>query len=363
MQRSFVCMEDEKILKSQNTNNNQTQEFSSTFAVFLCLFFIYLFRVSIGAFGQLSFSFIPDVSRGDWRLVKVFYYAISFFWLLFGFWAIILSLKKAPSAIPSLRICLVYHLFAFLLSMYEKRQMLSRYSTVFLFFGIAFFVLFLLYLSKSKRLAFLFPNYNRHWGLLTWLETLGIFSYISIIVFGGTHLISKRKAVKAYSSIEYRLLQNEVSDGRAIFSPLNSWIGTLQPIEESGNTVYSFKDTVSYATIEVTISGDEIPESRSEYVYTVFDNQPLATNLFRTQLCHSSELTKERYYYLDQYQYQDDTSKLFWTYSTLGSKKRPISIRLSVAEKDSLTMTVAEVKRFFEGVELNITHRLLKKDY
>ena len=109
--------------------------------------------------------------------------------------------------------------------------------------------------------------------------------------------------------------------------------------------------------------GDEIPESRSEYVYTVFANQPLATNLFRTQLCHSSELTKERYYYLDQYQYQDDTSKLFWTYSTLGSKKRPISIRLSVAEKDSLTMTVAEVKRFFEGVELNITHRLLKKDY
>ena len=238
-----------------------------------------------------------------------------------------------------------------------------RYSPFFLFFSIAFFVLFLVYLSKSKQLAILFPKDNRHWGLLTWLETLGLISLISILAFLGIQLKRKETAVKYYPSIEYRLQPNELSDGRAIFTPLNSWIVTSQPIKESSNTVYSFKDTVSYATIEVTISGDAIPESRSEYVYTVFDNQPVATNLFRAQLCHSSDLTNERFFYLDQYQYQDDTSNLFWTYSTLGSKQRPISIRLSVTEKDSLTMTAADVKRFFEDVELNATSRLLKKDY
>ncbi len=355
-------MEEEKEIKYQKSNDNQTQEFSTTFAVLLCLFFIYLFRISIGAFGQLSFSFIPDVSRGDWRLVKIVYYVFSYLWLLFGFWAIILSLKKSPSTIPSLRFCLIYHLFAFLLSMYEKRQMSLRYWSFFLFLGIAFFILFLLYLTKSKRLAILFPKSERRWGLLSWLEAIGLLIIISLLIFWGVQLQRKETAVKEYSSKEYQLLTNEISDGRAIFTPYSSWLSTLRPIQEGGNTFYGFKDTVNSAVIEVIISGDAIPESRSEYVYTIFDSQPLATNSFRSQISHCSELTDDLYFYFDQYQYQDDTSKVYWTFSTLGSKQRPLAIRLSCTERDSLTMTVAETKRFFDKAVLNIKSRLLKKD-
>ena len=355
-------MEENKEIKYPKFNDSQTQEFSTTFAVLLCLFFIYLFRISIGAFGQLSFSLIPDVSGGVWRLVKAIYYALFYLWLVFGFWAIVLSLKKAPSAIPSLRLCLICHLLAFLLSMYAKRLTPLRYWSLFLFVGIAFFVLFLLYLTKSKRLTILFPKKNRRRGLLFWLEIVDLLIFMCLLFIIWAQLQRKESVVTGYLPNEYRLLSNELSDGRAIFTPSDSWNSSLQPIHERGNTLYCFKDTVSYAVIEVTISGEAIPESRSEYVYTVYENQPLATNSFRAQLSHSSFFTKEQFFYFDQYQYQDDTSSFFWTYSTLGSMLRPISIRLSYTEKDSLTMTVAETKRFFDKVMLDIKPRLLKKD-
>ena len=107
-------------------DSTSEEKLTSTFNVLLCVYFVLLFRTIIGAIPQLFDSIIPDLARTEKPTGWALFYLVYYIWVFYGFWAIILALKKSRSAIPALKLALPFSFFSFIIATLPKLTSIYR---------------------------------------------------------------------------------------------------------------------------------------------------------------------------------------------------------------------------------------------
>ena len=355
-------MENEEKIRQASRGQERSRSLNTTYKVMLCVFFCYLFRISIGGVSQIRKSIIPEILQSDTPTLFSLFYLDWALWVLFGFWAIILTLKGSKNAIPCLKLCLPFHFVALLINGLTRIANFS-FGTIWLpLLILAFPLIFFIYLCASETIKKEYPKNERHLGIL---GTIGILLYALL----GLLLVqaigaSVKKGIngKKIDPSRIELHDNEMTDGRAIFIPKDTWqldsTSTPLSIEE----VFWFRDTVSKSIVLVSCTTEEYEPSRHFYIYSITEHQPFDPLLFRDEVGHEQYESDDTVVFIDQYLYQKDSTVYYWTYASKLGKKVEKGVRLSIIERDSLRTTVADAVEFLNNTTFDVRSRLLKKD-
>ena len=328
----------------------------------LCVFFCYLFRISIGGLSQIRKVLIPGILQSDTPTLFFLLYFDWALWIVFGFWAIILALKGSRSAIPCLKLCLPFHFIALCFNGITRTSNPSPGSIVFLLLILGFPLIFFIYLCVSKTIKEEYPKEERRLGFP---GTIGVLLYVLLGLIPGQIIVSSVKkgiGAKKIDISQIELHDNEMTDGRAIFAPKNTWqldsIATPLTTED----VFWFHDTISNSIIIVTCSTEEYEPSRHFYILSITEHQPFDPLLFKGEVGHEQYETADAVVFIDQYQYQMDSTLFYWTYASRLGKKVGKGISLSIIERDSLMTTAKDAVEFLENTTFEVRSRLFKKD-
>ncbi len=332
---------------------------STTFYVMLCVFFYYLFRISISGIAQLRKSIIPDVLQSDSPIFYALIYLDWYLWIIYGFWSIILALKGSRSAIPSLKLCLPFHFVSLLLSGGSKISVVGSLARWLPFLIILYPLIFFIFLCKSKSVEEQFPKRDRHLGLP---GVIGIVLYIGLALVFIIGVATKSSFLRGVDPSRIQLNRNEYSDGKIVFVAEDSWsldsIAKISSVEE----VFYFKDTISNSIIRVSSYEEEYEPSRHYYIYSITECTPPELTGYITEIDYKGRENKDVVVFIDQYKALDDSSTYYWTYASIIDKKMQRSVRLSILERDSLMTTPDMAEVFLKKSSFDVRSRLFKKD-
>ena len=350
----------EKIIQDESPQT-EIGKLDTTYRVMLCIFFCYLFRIAIGGLSQIRKSILPEILQSDSPVIFL-YYLDWILWIGYSFWAIILSLKESRCAIPCLKLCSP---FLFLSILFNGMTRISGFS-----FGTfwgplliwSFPLIFYIYLCTSKTLKKDYPKEGRRLGLP---GTIGILLYILLVLVPAQMVVNEAKKSidkKKVDLSKIELFDGEMTDGRVIFKPKETWqldsITTPLSLED----VFWFRDTLRKSVARVYCTTEEYEPSRHFYIYSITEHQPFSSLLFKEEIGHKQFETSDAIVFVDQYMYQKDSTLYYWTYASRLGKKVEKGIRLSIIERDSLKITVADAVEFMNNTTFDVKSRLLKKD-
>lgn len=355
-------MENEKKIRQARVGQEESRSLNTTYKFMLCVFFCYLFRISIGGVSQIRKAIIPEILQSDTPILSSLFYLDWALWILFGFWAIILALKGSKSAIPCLKLCLSFHFVALLLNGVTRISSFSFGVLWLPFLILAFPLIFFIYLCASDTIKREYPKNERRLGFP---GTIGILLYVLLgLLLAQAIGASIKKGIngKKVDPNRIELHDNEMTDGRAIFIPKETWQldSTTTPL--SIEEVFWFRDTVSKSIALVSCTTEEYEPSRHFYIYSITEHQPFDPLLFKGEVGHEQYETDDAVVFIDQYQYQMDSTLYYWTYASRLGKKVEKGVRLSIVERDSLRTTIADAVEFLNNTTFDVRSRLLKKD-
>lgn len=355
-------MENEEKIKQGSSTQEESRNLNTTYKVMLCIFFCYLFQISIGAVSQIRKSIIPEIMQSDSPVLFSLFYLDWALWILFGFWAIILALKGSKSAIPCLKLCLPFLSVSLLINGVTRISSLG-FGTLWLpLLILAFPLIFFIYLCSSEAIKRECPKNQRHLGVP---GTIGILLYVLLgFLLAQAIGTSVKKGIngKKVDPDRLELHDNEMTDGRVIFIPKETWQLDSMSTPLSIEDVFWFRDTVSNSIALVSCTTEEYEPSRHFYIYSVTEHQPFDPLLFKSEVGHDQYETEDAVVFIDQYQYQMDSTLYYWTYASRLGKKVEKGVRLSVVERDSLRTTIADAVEFLNSTTFDVRSRLLKKD-
>ncbi len=355
-------MESEEEIRRGKDNLHEGRELNTTYKVMLCVFFYYLFSISIKGAAQLRKSIIPDILQSDSAFSLSLVYLIWIFWILLGFWSIILALKGSNNAIPCLKLCLPFHFISFLISGISKTSSLSALASwqfmLFLLFPLVFFI----YLCSSGIIKTQYPKENRRLGVP---GIVGISLYIGMALLLFIMPASETLALFHFRHIDPRHIQlyrNELTEGNIIFTQDESWrldsTVTVDAVEEA----FFFRDTVYNSDIVVSSYREEYEPSRHFYIYSIVENVPSDDFDSIDVIGYDGLENEENVVYVDQYRCKMDTSTFYWTYASKIGKAAHRSVRLSILEQDTLRTTIDDAKLFLNKSTFDVRSRLFKKN-
>lgn len=338
------------------------QGFSKTFAVFLCIYFCFIFIRCINGIPQYFKHLIPEISQSDHPASYALIYGISFLWTLYGIWAIILSLKKSDYAIKCLKLCLPYHFIAFAFATLPKVTSIT-FGTLWLPVFIIFFpLIFFIYICASRDIKDLFPVEQRRLGLP---GVTGILLYVLLLLtFGQAAIASLASSINSRKTTLDRieLSDNELTDGRIVFSPIDTWVHDSTAVLNTTQDAFYFHDSNTGAQICVVGATEEYKPSRHFYIYSITENQPLETKYYSEELNHKTLSCDDYITYIDQYKYQIDSTDFYWTYASRIGKRCSKAVRISILEKGMQNFSVQDAINFLNGASIDLKDRLFKKN-
>lgn len=355
-------MEGKEEIRQRKDNLHEGRELNTTYKVMLCVFFYYLFSISIKGAAQLRKSIIPDILQSDSTLTLSLFYLIWVFWILLGFWSIILALKGSNKAIPCLKLCLPFLFVSFLISGISKTSSFSALASwqfiLYLFFPLIFFI----YLCSSEVIKTQYPKKNRRLGVP---GIVGISLYVGIALLLFFTPVSETFALLHFRHIDpsqIKLYPNEFTEGNIIFTADKSWrldsTVTVDAVEEA----FFFRDTVYSSDIVVSSYQEEYEPSRHFYIYSIVENVPSDDFDSIDVIGYDGLENDENVVYVDQYRCRLDTSTFYWTYASKIGKAAHRSVRLSILEKDTLRTTIEDAKVFLNKSTFDVRSRLFKKN-
>lgn len=355
-------MEGKEEIRQGKENLHEGRELNTTYKVMLCVFFYYLFSISIKGAAQLRKSIIPDILQSDSTLTLSLFYLIWVFWILLGFWSIILALKGSNKAIPCLKLCLPFLFVSFLISGISKTSSFSALTSwqfiLYLFFPLIFFI----YLCSSEVIKTQYPKKNRRLGVP---GIVGISLYVGIALLLFFTPVSETFALFHFRHIDpsqIKLYPNELTEGNIIFTADESWrldsTVTVDAVEEA----FFFRDTVYSSDIVVSSYQEEYEPSRHFYIYSIVENVPSDDFDSIDVIGYDGLENDENVVYVDQYRCRLDTSTFYWTYASIIGKAAHRSVRLSILEKDTLRTTIEDAKVFLNKSTFDVRSRLFKKN-
>lgn len=356
-----ICYMAEKEELGRN-KANPGGRYSTTFSIMLCIYFCYLFRIALGAITQLRKDIIPELLTSETPVLSAIYYLISFLWIAYSIWAVILVLKGTRTAIKCLYLCLPYNIVSFFIASAPK---VSLYYSVTWWLPVAILlypVIFWIYIANSKEVKERFPKEERKYGLQ---GIAGISLYVALgiifIIMMSTGIITDSRGNKV-SMEKIELFNNELTDGRVIFIPEPSWRHDSTSVLNTVMDAFYFRDTLNNSQVCVVCAKEEYEPSRHYYIYSIYENQPIDMIYYDSEGDYYQHEDENDIIYVDQYRYVKDSTVIFWTYASRIGKNNTKSLRISITEQDTLRTSVDDVVRLLNGATLDLRSRLLKKD-
>lgn len=338
-------------------DSTSEEKLTSTFNVLLCVYFVLLFRTMIGAIPQLFDSIIPDIARTEKPTGWALFYLVYYIWVFYGFWAIILALKKSRSAIPALKLALPFSFFSFIIATLPKLTSINWVAL-----GIAgFYIGFFIFLCKSQQIQEVFPKERRRLGIPGFV---GLILYAIILVLAIQAIVAKISLSRQGRDVpvtQLRLNPGEESDGRTIFTPLLGWIQDSTSTIEGFRNAYHYHNTDS-CLITVYSCKEEYEPSRHYYIFSIYEDQPLDVEFFKEELAYKTKDTLGVIIFIDQYRYERDSTDYYWTYASKINGSLMKAVRVSILEKDSLRTSIHDAELFLDKCILNTRERSLKHD-
>lgn len=316
---------------------------------------VYIILKIIGLFSGLGHFWNDAISQISIPLL-IFSYLIDVYAFCYSFMAIYRALQRKPYSITMLKISVLYVFFQSLFLLFHRLNgVLHRTAYIYALIPL-FFLVFFVYLWRSKQLKKYIPKADRKFGLM---GTLGVLIYL--LVFIRPIITYVDPIIKSKNSLpvpvtEVSLQNGELTDGLAAYRPHKDWVNdTIVGNEEDGisrifhsekcfhillSTVkYNCKNKIDYYKVLSECCRSQIPDSIAlEEVY------------------NKDSLVGENRFYINSYRlkHNTDSTKYYWTFSALVDNSSYKIVTLACSEKDTLNASINYSKQFMESVRFDL---------
>lgn len=304
--------------------------------------------------------------RGFWwdriSLIPIQYvliaWVIDFMAYVYAFVAIYKALQRKPYSIMMLKFSVLYIL---LQSFFRSLGYIGYIIPSLPFFYlpvIFFYVIFLLYLYKSKALKGYLPYQERTFGKF---GILAVLIYLS--VFGSYAYLFGKSFYKNYNSLpisydKVQLNTGEYTDGLVIFRPLETWaLDTISGAPDTGRA-YLFKDKDNS---HITLLALNAPcDNRIDY-YLILSQmcKTLIPDTFSLkEIEYNDSIINEFRYYSNTYEIiKEEKQSVYWTFSALVSNNSYKVLTLSLFEKGAYNTSIKASENFMRSVKFDLKQR------
>lgn len=304
--------------------------------------------------------------RGFWwdriSLIPIQYvliaWVIDFMAYVYAFVAIYKALQRKPYSIMMLKFSVLYILLqSFFRSLGYIGYIIP--SLPFFYLPVVFFyVIFLLYLYKSKALKSYLPYQERFFG------KFGIMAvFIYLFVFGLYVYLFGESIYKNYNSLpishdKVQLNTGEYTDGLVIFRPLETWtLDTISGTPDIGQ-VYLFKDKDNS---HITLMALNAPcDNRIDYylILSQMCKTLIPDTLTLKEIKYNDSIINGFRYYSNTYEIvKKKKQKVYWTFSALVSNNSYKVLTLSIFEKEAYNTSIEASENFMRNVKFDLKQR------
>ena len=277
----------------------------------------------------------------------------------FSFIAIYKTLQSKSYSITMLKYAVFYFLCNSILEILQIEYRFSIAQLILLIPKILFYLIFFIFLLKSKRVETYLPSAKRKGKLIHFLAISIILVSVLPISYKGGKTLYNTYYSKYIPLEEIKLNQNELTNGLAVFSPLELW--TLDSVYNNTNLImheFSENKNIKYYVVSI----NERFQSRIIFaaLQSEFKNLP-DTMMVDKVLTKDSVINGNRYLH-DVYRINKTKDKsLYWNFAALYSKDYIKAVIISSFESDSYSNSEKSIGRFLESVDFNLRERISKK--
>lgn len=271
----------------------------------------------------------------------------------FSFIATYKTLQSKSYSISMLK----YAVFFFLCkSVLDLSQIEYLTQLILLIPKILFYLIFFIYLIKSKHVESYLPTAKRKSKLIHLLAILiFLISVVPIFYYEG-----RMTYVSKYIPIEgINLNHNELTDGLAVFSPLESW--TLDSVYNDSNMIiHEFSENKN--TKYYVVSFNESYQSRINFAAMQSEFQILPDTMMVDKVLTKDSVINGNIYLHDVYRINETKDEsVYWSFAALYSKDYIKAVIISCFENDSYSNSEKSIGRFLKSVDFNLRERISKK--
>jgi hypothetical protein len=155
---------------------------------------------------------------------------------------------------------------------------------------------------------------------------------------------------------QLNLSDEELSDGLAVFSPLDSWeLDTIY--QEQKNVLHIFKSEENLKSYVTTLNTEY--QSRIEFSALLSEFKGLSDSLYVDKLLSKDTIINENKLLYDIYKYRRTKGGIqYWTFAAMYSSDFLKTTIISCFEKDTLNKSESSVLEFMKSVDFNLEPRL-----
>lgn len=335
-----------------NEEGNEIKKPGCTFTILLFIFFYLLVRYILQVFNFYSWNGINPL-KNEFSLTAIISTLPGVVAALyFAFAAIYKSLQCKIYSIAMLKYAAIYFLCNSILDIYHLEYRFLYAQLIFIVPKILFYIIFLIYLYRSKDLNTYLPKETRKAAKVHWIAML-----IFLISIAPTCYITGVQFYKAYVSMpvnknQLNLSDEELSDGLAVFSPLDSWeLDTIY--QEQKNVLHIFKSEENLKSYVTTLNTEY--QSRIEFSALLSEFKGLSDSLYVDKLLSKDTIINENKLLYDIYKYRITKGGIqYWTFAAMYSSDFLKTTIISCFEKDTLNKSESSVLEFMKSVDFNL---------
>lgn len=330
---------------------------SRWFTVQLFLFMMAIFLLAIGQFTSLP-VFMNDTINPIETKVLLFSVIIDILVYSYAFLSIYKALQGKPYCISMLRLSVFYIFVQFIFKMREMMGSGSLFHSYMFLLPAIFFILFLVYLLKSKHLNTYVPKTKREFGI--W-GCIGLLLYVMVFimyayVFGGELIKRSNSLPMELSSVVIK--EGETTDGLTAFMPLKTWlVDTVVIGNVKDGFVHSYHSEHNQ-DIHVT---SLIADCNTKIHYYLLLNRlkpnQLSDSVRLKEMAYKDSVINGNRYYLNTYSFINDGDTAYWTFSALMETGTFKIITFSSVEYESYRHSIEMSDEFMKQVRFELEQR------
>ena len=337
------------------TEKEKIRKPSWQFATMLYIFMVIIIINIIGLFSGLQNYWNDVISQISIPLL-IFSYIIDVIAFSYSFLAIYKALQRKPYSITMLKISVFYIFFKTLFLFIRRSEgVLHGMAKIYVFIPL-FLLVFFIYLWRSKHLKSLIPLNSRKFGIM---GAIGFFIYILVFAqyaFNFAGPIIKKKRSEPIPVSKVSLLNGEVCDGLAAFTPMKEWTNDTIIGNEKDGVLRFFHSDKCFHILQTTVRIE--CNSRTDYYWVLSElaKNQLPDSVALVEVYNKDSLIGENRLYMNSYKLQinNDSTSFYWTFAALADHSSYKMAVLACSEKDTLNASIDYSKLFMESVRFNL---------
>ncbi len=271
----------------------------------------------------------------------------------YAFMSIYKALQAKPYSIAMLKLSVIYILLQPIVRLLNDINILIQVPKITLGW-LAFLIIFLIFLYKSKHLEEYIPQPKRRFGFWGFA---GVFIYLLVfatIVMHYYDIIYKTIASRPVDTNAVILNEYEQCDKISAFVPLANWKNdTIIGTEDDGYMYMYHSDNCNKIRV-ASLCGD-FPKKIDYYgILKFMQTNVMPDTIKMYEVMHRDSAINGNKFYLNSYTFTDDTLRVFWTFAAIKDAQSYKITTLSCFELDSLKESVNMTTEFMKTVRFDL---------